>query len=71
MFTKPSQDIQILSANDDPLNPFADIVSQKPISIFFIKIARRKPNSMNQSRSNVYDRLLVILYTLSYTHGFY
>jgi hypothetical protein len=39
MFTKPSYDMQIPSANDDPSNPLADIVSQKPISIIFIKIA--------------------------------
>ena len=39
MFTKPSQDILMPSANVDPPNPLADIDRQKPISIIFIKIA--------------------------------
>ena len=39
MFTKPPQDILMPSANVDPPNPLADIDSQKPISITFIKIA--------------------------------
>jgi hypothetical protein len=39
MFTKPSQDILLPSAIVDPSNFLADIDPQKPISIFFIKIA--------------------------------
>jgi hypothetical protein len=65
----PSQDIQIPSAIDDPSNPLADINRQKPIP-FSSKKKRRKPNSMNQSSSNVNDRLLLIIYTLSYTHAY-
>ena len=45
-------------------------IVRSPYQLFSSKY-RRKPNSMNQSSSNVYDRLLVIVYTLSCTHGCY
>ena len=44
-------------------------IVRSPYHLFSSKY-RRKPNSMNQSSSNVYDRLIVILYTVVTEHTY-
>ena len=67
MFTKPSQDILMHSANVDPSNPLADIDRQKPISIMFVKIASQAKQHESKQQQCVQLSTSYYIHTVLHT----